>query len=255
MKPVNYCWRTLVLSLASALLLYGTAQAQTPINSAYTQGLTSPVNAAKQNWDAAKFNELIEKARKSGNIKLIIGLRSDSEPLATTAIDKRLSQDAVTARHQAISRLQEKQVRKLHPKKAATLKHFKHIPFLSVELEEAEIELLRDDPDVVSIEEDKLVRPALAQSIPYIGANLVANRGGGYTIAILDSGVDKSHPFLAGVIPPEVEALEACFSTTYTPHQATSLCPNGQLSQTGSGAGAPCDVGSIPGTGCHLVLM
>ena len=50
-------------------------------------------------------------------------------------------------------------------------------------------------------------------------------RGEGQTIAVLDTGVEGTHPFLAGKV---VE--EACYSENEN-------CPNGQTSQTGAGAG------------------
>ena len=50
------------------------------------------------------------------------------------------------------------------------------------------------------------------------------------------AGVDADHPFLAGKV-----VAEACFSTTNS--TATSVCPNGQNTQIGPGAGADCDAG------------
>ncbi|MGH3086348.1 MAG: S8 family serine peptidase, partial [Rubrobacteraceae bacterium] len=50
----------------------------------------------------------------------------------------------------------------------------------------------------------------------------------GQTIAVLDTGVDGTHPFLAGKV---VE--EACYSDGED-------CPNGEDTQTGTGAAAPC---------------
>jgi subtilisin family serine protease len=63
----------------------------------------------------------------------------------------------------------------------------------------------------------------------------IGARGAGQAVAILDTGVDSAHPFLAGRV-----VSEACFSTTSPANGATTLCPNGQASQTGAGAGRPC---------------
>jgi subtilisin family serine protease len=52
--------------------------------------------------------------------------------------------------------------------------------------------------------------------------------GDGQVVAVLDSGVDTSHPFLAGKV---IE--EACFSVN-------ANCPNGATTMTGSGSGVYC---------------
>ncbi len=47
-------------------------------------------------------------------------------------------------------------------------------------------------------------------------------------VAVLDTGIDSTHPYLAGKVVDE-----SCFSGIAT-------CPNGQVSQLGAGAAAPC---------------
>ncbi|MEJ2173867.1 MAG: S8 family serine peptidase [bacterium] len=54
-------------------------------------------------------------------------------------------------------------------------------------------------------------------------------------VAILDTGVDKLHPFLSGKV---VE--EACFSTPEFSFLSRSLCPGGTTMETGPGTGVPC---------------
>src|SRR5439155_3419955 len=84
---------------------------------------------------------------------------------------------------------------------------------------------------------DEMLRPTLAESVPLIHADQIhaaGFTGKGWTVAILDTGVDKTHPFLdEGKV-----VSEACYSTTDARH--FSLCPNGQSSQVGAGAGVNC---------------
>ena len=93
---------------------------------------------------------------------------------------------------------------------------------------------------------------ALEQSVPLVNADDVwaaGFTGTGWTIAILDSGVDNTLVFLdQGKV-----VSEACYSTTAASGAISSLCPNGQTSQTGSGAGINCPT-SIDGCehGTHV---
>jgi subtilisin family serine protease len=63
--------------------------------------------------------------------------------------------------------------------------------------------------------------------------------GSGQVVAILDTGVESNHPWLAGDV-----VREACYASRVV--GATSGdCPNGRTAQTGAGAARPC-----PWTGC-----
>ena len=87
--------------------------------------------------------------------------------------------------------------------------------------------------------EDRLHKPVLLDSVPLIGADQAwedGYDGTGRTVAVIDSGVDSTHPFLAGRV---VE--EACYSTT-SGVQSTTLCPNGADEQIGPGAGKHCSL-------------
>jgi subtilisin len=85
--------------------------------------------------------------------------------------------------------------------------------------------------------EDRIHKLVLMDSVPLIGADQAWAQGydgTGTVVAVIDSGVDSAHPFLAGKV---VE--EACYSTT-SGQQSTTLCPNGAQEQIGVGAAAPC---------------
>ena len=95
---------------------------------------------------------------------------------------------------------------------------------------------------VVGVWADTLRLPTLPQSVPLVGGDdafAAGYDGSGNVVAIVDTGVDNSHPFLLGKV---IE--EACYSSTVAGH-STTLCPSGQDQQTGSGAGVPCPYPSL----------
>ncbi len=90
---------------------------------------------------------------------------------------------------------------------------------------------------VKRVMEDRIHKPLLLDTVYLVGADQAWAQGfdgTGLVVAVIDSGVDSAHPFLAGKV---VE--EACYSTT-SGLQSTTLCPNGSEEQIGPGAGAPC---------------
>src|SRR5205085_5736167 len=105
-----------------------------------------------------------------------------------------------------------------------------------------------------TIEEDLPHSPSLAESVPLIGATnawAAGYTGAGQTVAILDTGVDKNHPFLADKV-----VSEACYSTNSNSTASdiiTSVCPGGVTQTTSSGSGVNCNT-SISGCdhGTHV---
>ncbi|MBH0237861.1 S8 family serine peptidase [Methylobrevis albus] len=103
-------------------------------------------------------------------------------------------------------------------------------PRFATKLTTAEIKALATDPRVVAINYDVPVFKDLTQSIPQIQANTLQSAGGtgsGRTVAIIDDGAQRSHPFLGN---RHIAAAEACFIA------GTTGCPNGTGEQIGAGA-------------------
>jgi subtilisin len=124
-------------------------------------------------------------------------------------------------------------------------KQFKTIPYLVMEVNPAILSKIEENSQVADVAVDEIHPPTLSDSTVLIGADDVWEQGytgSGQVVAVLDTGVDKTHPALRGKI-----VKEACYSTTSTSYEASTVCPNGEESEEGNGAGVACD-SSV--TGC-----
>jgi hypothetical protein len=124
---------------------------------------------------------------------------------------------------------------------------YKFIPFIAMAVDEAVLDALISSPDVITIEEDIIVPPALDMSVPRIGASQLHEKditGAGITVVILDTGVDKTHPFLLGSV-----VSEACYSSN--DGGSTSLCPGGVDTSTAEGSALPYGGSCPPGECDH----
>src|SRR5262245_53732525 len=133
---------------------------------------------------------------------------------------------------------QSQVILRLQGLRSSVTRQFETAPYLALEVDADGLRQLESATSYVSrVLEDAVHMPLLPQSVPLIEGNqawAAGFDGTGSVVAILDTGVDKSHPFLAGKVVDE-----ACFSST-VPLQTTTLCPNGQSSQFGAGAGLNC---------------
>ncbi len=132
------------------------------------------------------------------------------------------------------------------------------IPYMALEVSAEALVILNDLPQVLDIEEDKLMkliapvpgsigakgktnnsgtsdlsRTMLDNTVSVIGADkawAMGFTGSGWYVAILDTGIRRTHKFFQGKT-----IVEACFSLGET---GSGDCPNGNKTMTGTGAAA-----------------
>lgn len=117
-------------------------------------------------------------------------------------------------------------------------REFTLFPMIVATIATNDIPTLQADPSVESVQIDGLSKINLNNSTQLIGsaaANSAGYGGGGTTVAVLDTGVDKNHPFIAGQV-----IQEACFSSNDSSWSSVSLCPGGVSQSTTLNSGLPC---------------
>jgi len=178
---------------------------------------------------------LLDRAARDGRVRVIVELNL---PSGRHVPEGRLSGLAVAAQRSEIRAAAGRVISNLRFAARDLVHRFDTVPYVVLELDAAGLAALeRSSGDVIQVMDDPILRLTLADSVPLIQGDQVwaaGYRGGGTTIAIVDSGVDSSHPFLANKV---VE--EACYSSTVA-NLSQSVCPNGLPSQIGPGAAQTC---------------
>lgn len=180
------------------------------------------------------LDQLLQKAEQEKKVRVIVGFQQDFKVEGGQA-------DQFIAEQQAeIKYKQNDLVTKLAKNDVQNLKLFSSIPYVAMTVDADTLRELKNLPEVTSITEDKVSEPALNRSTAKIrapGAWTGGYTGAGWTIAIIDSGVEKAHPFLTGKV-----VSEACYSTHDPDNEILSTCPGGVTQSTQPGSGEPCQL-------------
>ena len=181
---------------------------------------------------------LRDKAVQNGNVRVIAALRlRGGSPQAEALLARGGGPQAVSMQRQDIADARGRVIAQVAAAGGRETRRFQTLPFVALEVNANALDALGASPDVLELLADNVLKPSLEFSVPRLEADQVwasGFDGGGTMVAVLDSGVDAAHPFFGGKV---VE--EACFSST-SAGLTQSVCPNGETSQTGAGAAAPC---------------
>ena len=218
--------RRLIQSLlTSVVLLTWLVAAWPPPAEAATAGDGAP---------AERVPTALRDRALQGRIRVIVELDQSGAPQGPEGA---MPSSVAAARRAGIAAAQERALDRLQGLSYRVVHRFRSVPYLALEVDSQALAELGATATVRRVFEDRLLKPFLADSVPQIGADLAWDQGydgTGTVVAVIDSGVDKAHPFLADKV-----VAEACFSTRDV--GTAGDCPNGQTTQIGSGAGVPCE--------------
>jgi len=171
-------------------------------------------------------------AEANGEARVIVRLAQIAAPEgALTASQRRHQREVIAATQRSlVSDLSGTGFRVTHA--------YSTIPYLALAVSSSGLDALERLSNVVGVEEDRVFHPILGYDISLVQADqawAAGSDGSGWDVAILDTGVDGTHPMLAGKV-----VSESCFS-------AGNNCPDGSSSDLGPGSAVPCTYAS---SGC-----
>jgi len=177
-----------------------------------------------------------DRILSEGHARVLVHLKMSSGSQA--AEGELVGAAAVQSQHSAIVFARAQVQSRLWGTRHRVFHTFDTVPLMAVDVDATGLAQLEAASHLVGrVTEDALREPMLPQAVPLVQGNQAwaeGYDGTGVVVAIVDTGVDKSHPFLANKV---VE--EACYSSIVSGH-SVSVCPNGQSQQIGVGAGVPC---------------
>ena len=200
--------------------------------------------------DGPDQQALFDKVQTNGTVRIIVGLNLNFQASAdlSAAENEKIEMAAIQS-------AQDSMLQRLESFSVTNVKRFEFVPYIAFEVDQDALSELLNDLDVSSIQEDVPVPSNLNQSVPFINADDVQNqgyKGAGVKVAILDTGVRKTHQFLdSGKV-----VSEACYASsgTTSSYQAWSTCPGGASSSTSVGSGVNCSTSWTSGCshGTHV---
>lgn len=181
------------------------------------------------------FQSLQSKVLQYGMIPVIVRLR------APFRVETSLRNEVeIGVQRELINRAQSEIIDRIYGHDPVSFKKYESLPYLGLRVNPVGLEWLNRSEMVIDIQDDRISTLSLDRSVRQIGGEAVWARGDtglGQTIAIIDTGIEKNHPFLAGKV-----IAEACYSTNFPGFGATSLCPGSARVSTAINSSLPCNV-------------
>jgi subtilisin len=201
----------------------------------------------------ATWDSLRQKAEDEGFVPVIVALKITARPEGALEAAERATQrrNIAQRREAVLGELRGRAFRKVKP--------FDEVPFVAMHASPEALDALRRSPNVTGVSEDRALsledtvstetNPPLADYWDVSRAQLRTAwnngyNGSGWTVGILDTGVDRAHPWLSGKV-----VSEACYATWRTGVTA-GYCPNGAWTQTGIGSARPCHLNWTGAVAC-----
>jgi subtilisin family serine protease len=202
-------------------------------------GFAGPGEASANDANESKFvtpdnyRVLASTAATKGSVRIIVGAKAGFIPEPSFPFSM--------AHYTTISNAQQSVISELASNglQSAAAYRYKYIPYLAMTVDKETLDALRSSRLVESIVEDIFLPPAtgIDWNMQLIGVTDLRGSdvtGKGTAIAILDTGVDKSHPYLSGAV-----VSEACYSTNTSDGLISSLCPDGASESIADGSAIP----------------
>lgn len=180
--------------------------------------------------DGPDTASLLAEAGQRGSVPVIVVLKT------APPADNRASAQAMisAAQDRVMSTLANHPVDKIY--------RYENLPMMAMRVDKVGLQALVKSPDVLGVEKNVPHKLELAESTKVIGADKAWNLGldgSGTYVAVIDTGVEKTHPFLAGKVD-----YEACYSggDEYSDDDGytVSTCPMDASEIVAPGAGVQC---------------
>ncbi len=196
-------------------------------------GVWSPLKSAHRQ---AEFTRLKAAALGTGSVPVVVELAVPNIVMLTSRSSAAGTQAGLVqadgALSTAIAAVAQAEVARLRAVPHIPGRIFPYIPFMSLSVSERALEILQASPTVLDINEDRLAKPTLDNTVNIVEASNAWARGfdgAGWYVAILDTGIRASHAFFVGKT-----VREACFALGQDGAGGAGDCPNGLASDISS---------------------